>query len=151
MFSAVLLAAFLAPHYRRGSRRIVNGLLYYVAWHHLSLTRPTVLAFDGTLRSCPALALRGNVPVACCDLPIPGRQCPIRARIFPAIEVCWWRAYRPLIMGCSALLSVVSQLLSVCNPSGFHGWERPSIWQVLSNPPGYHHFPNRGRASQGGG
>ena len=27
----------------------------------------------------------------------------------------------------AALLSVVSQLLSVCVPSGFHGWERPSI------------------------
>lgn len=34
----------------------------------------------------------------------------------------------PLVMGCSASLSVVSQLLSVCFPSGFHGWVRPSWW-----------------------
>ena len=30
-------------------------------------------------------------------------------------------------MGCPASLSVVSQLLSVCVPSGSHGWARPSI------------------------
>ncbi len=28
------------------------------------------------------------------------------------------------------LLSRMSQLLSVCNPSGFHGWGRPSIFDV---------------------
>lgn len=34
---------------------------------------------------------------------------------------------RPLIVGYPALLSVVSQLLSVCVPSGLHGRERPCI------------------------
>ena len=37
-----------------------------------------------------------------------------------------WLA-RPLIVGYPALLSVVSQLLSVCVPSGLHGRERPCI------------------------
>ena len=32
---------------------------------------------------------------------------------------CLSSSTRPLIMGCSALLSVVSQLLSVCNPADF--------------------------------
>ena len=47
----------------------------------------------------------------------------------------WRRGCRPLVMGYPASLSVVSQLLSVCNPSGFHGWARPSwsTWRV-SNP-----------------
>lgn len=46
----------------------------------------------------------------------------IRVRIFSARKVRWRRTCLPLVMGYSASLSVVSQLLSVCNPSGFHGW-----------------------------
>lgn len=47
---------------------------------------------------------------------------------------CWRRACPPLVMVLSASLSVVSQLLSVCIPSGLHGWELPSYF--LSAAPG---------------
>ena len=41
----------------------------------------------------------------------------------------------PHTWGNAAWLSVVSQLLSVCFPSGFHGWERPSVFQAVTYTP----------------
>ena len=48
-------------------------------------------------------------------------------RIFSVHEVCWRRSCRPLIMVYLALLSIMSQLLSVCIPSGFTDGIYPAI------------------------
>ena len=59
------------------------------------------------------------------------RSCVFRL----AFRFRWPQPSRPLVMGCTASLSVVSQLLSVCNPSGSrpgwlpgtsYGWALPS-------------------------
>lgn len=51
---------------------------------------------------------------------------------------CLSSSTRPLIMGCSALLSVVSQLLSVCVPADFpnkgYSGERPRLRRACKHP-----------------